>query len=164
MLQDKLEADLKRFIDYPIHKVENEKIILSTIVESLREIYKMIWNINSIVIRDEKNLSSVIEHLFPNHTSKLPELPKEEFISLPEFVENYRLISEGKRKIMATTGTISATLRMDEDLVKFSANRGKSENRWFIKPLHYIHYMAQSKINPRLRKRCKEWLKQNKQI
>jgi hypothetical protein len=160
MLQDKLEADLKRFIDIPDNRTESGKILLTTIVQAIGELYRMMIHVNPLEIKATVKPIVEPELLLPNLTLILPELPDEEFIPIPDFVENYRLLVDGKRKIMATTGSVAAALREDDELVKYAGDRGPNGNRWFVKPLRFIHYLSRSKVNPKLRARCKEWLKQ----
>lgn len=162
MLQNKLDADLKRFIDIPDNRTESGKILLNTIVQCIHELYFMILQINPMAlmglhspIPNQPELPVIFQHIV-----KLPELPPEEFISISEFIENFRLIENGKRIKLATDSSVSSALREDEDLVKYAGDRGPSGNRWFIKPMHFIHYVARSKLTPRLRTRCKEYLKQ----
>ena len=90
-------------------------------------------------------------------TIKTPS--SEAHIPIMEFIEEYRINVQGKRKMIASDGAISAALRMDEDLVKLCAQRGKAE-RWFIQPKRFIEYVSQSKNFPKLRNRCLQWLKE----
>lgn len=161
MLQDKLRADLKRFIDIPDNRTESGKILLTTIQHCIDELYGLILMVNPVGLYAVATKEPEPEQpVMFNLTLKLPELPEEEFIPIPEFVENFRLLEDGKRCKIATDSSISSALREDEELRKYCADRGPNGNRWFVKPLHFIHYVSRSKLNPRLRSRCKEYLQQ----
>lgn len=160
MLQDKLVADLKRFIDVPDNSTESGKILLKTIVQSILEVYTMVLKVNPLLPLQATPAQQDL--VIFNTIVKLPELPDEEFISIPDFIEQYRLDKNGKKIKLATDGSMSAALRDDDELVKYAADRGPNGNRWFIKPLHFIHYLSRSRRNPKLRNRCKEWLIQEK--
>ena len=149
MSLEKLNDDFNRYLKFPDNRTETGKVLLKSIVESINELYNR--------PRDH----GVFEYLTPPEVIVLPELPEEAFMTLQDFMENYRIEIKGKKKPIASDSSLSTSLRTDPELFNYCGQRGETGVRWFIKPLHYIHYMSRAKNNPKLRNKCKEWLLQN---
>lgn len=155
MSLQKLNEAYNKYIEIPDNRLENGKKLFKEIVQCLNEI----WGTSPII-------PTPIVALRPCVTLSFPPLPDEEHIPLTEFIEEYRVLVDGKKKTMATTGAIAVALRQDEDLFKFCGKRIGSPTvkaRWFIKPLHFIHFVSKCRTFPKLRTKCLQWIAENPQ-
>lgn len=150
---EKLNEIYRNYLAYPDNRSENGKLLSGALVNCVNHLWEAVHRNTLFPMQKEKK-------------PEIPQLPDEEFIPIMDFIEEYRIIVDGKKRIIATDGAISAVLRRllltdNESLAKFATQEVEGKGRWFLKPKHFIHYISQSKDFPRFRKRCRQWLAEN---